>query len=274
VTDRAGVAPVDGGEVGYRVLGDGPPIAATHPYVNPRAGYGGGGYAGVPGCATITMWPRGFTRSAPPRDRRDHSLVRVADDLDAVRRYLGYEGWSFWGVSMGGFVGLIYALRYPESLNALILDSTAASYHYTRDEDSVWPRLRATPEQLAWSANPSPETLRPFFTRMWELMGARDPDAMMDDWLRRMEFNADALAEILRHIEDYDVRSRLHEIRVPTLVLAGERDLGVRPRQAHVIASGLPAAILHVFPDVGHGVLNHRPAGVAALVEELMRRRI
>jgi hypothetical protein len=49
---------------------------------------------------------------------------------------------------------------------------------------------------------------------------------MMEDWLRRMEFNPDALAEILAHIHEYDTRASLSDIRIPTLVLAGGRDLG------------------------------------------------
>jgi pimeloyl-ACP methyl ester carboxylesterase len=43
---------------------------------------------------------------------------------------------------MGGFVGLIYALQFPDTLSALILDSTAPSHHYKDDPSSIYPTLR------------------------------------------------------------------------------------------------------------------------------------
>jgi pimeloyl-ACP methyl ester carboxylesterase len=270
--ERRGTAPADGGEIAYFVTGDGPPVAATHPYVMPRSGYGASGYGGVPGCTTVTVWPRGFTGSSTPRDAGDNWLERVADDVDAVRRSLGYERWAFWGVSMGGFVGLYYALRHQDKLTALVLDSTAPSYHYALDPDSIWPKLRMTQESKEWTERPSAGTMSPYFTKMWEAMGVPDPVAMQTDWLRRMEFNADALAAILRRMGEFDLRARLGEIRVPTLVLAGGLDRGCLPKESRTIADGIPGAVLRVFDRTGHGVLNQRPAGVEDLVREFIQR--
>jgi len=34
-----GIAPVDGGEIAYLIVGEGPPIATSHPYTTPKAGH-------------------------------------------------------------------------------------------------------------------------------------------------------------------------------------------------------------------------------------------
>lgn len=270
--ERRGTAPSAGGEIAYLVAGDGPPVAANHPYVMPRSGYGAGGYAGVPGCTTVTVWPRGFAGSSPARDASDHWFDRVAADIDAVRAHLGYERWAYWGVSMGGFVGLYYALAYGDRLTALVVDSSAASYHYALDPDSIWPSLRMTIESRAWMERPSPETMSAYFTKMWQAMGVPDPVGMQRDWLARMEFSPAALAAIVRRMPEYDTRARLSEIRVPTLVLAGGRDRGCLAKESKVIAEGIPDAQLRVFENAGHGVLNQRPPGVEDLVREFIHR--
>lgn len=46
----------------------------------------------------------------------------VVRDLEALRRELGVTRWTYWGVSYGTRVGLVYAQRYPERLRATVLD--------------------------------------------------------------------------------------------------------------------------------------------------------
>ena len=48
----------------------------------------------------------------------------VVRDLDALRRELGVVKWTYWGMSYGTRVGLVYAQRYPERLRATVLDGS------------------------------------------------------------------------------------------------------------------------------------------------------
>jgi len=269
-----GRAQADEAEIAYLVRGQGPPVAATHPYMIAKDGYGVPGISDVPGCSTITVWPRGFGDSSPPRDDQDLGIWRLVDDLEAVRTHLGLTEWGFWGVSMGGFVGLEYALAHPLSLTLLILDSTAASYHYGEDPETIWPALRSTPEAEAFYMNPGPETILPFFIRMWELMGAPDAEAMMRDWMKRMEFNTDALQAIMRRLHEYDTRARLGTIEIPTLVLAGGLDRGCPPSHNKIIADGIPGAVLKIYEEAGHGVLYQRYTSAADDVAAFIERTI
>src|SRR5262245_30597035 len=96
-----------------------PAICSTHPS----------------GCATAEGWnwddevgnrrvievnARGLGNSSSPRLQREITFAQLVDDLEAVRRQLGLDRWVYLGGSSGGCIGLLYALRYPQSLAGLI----------------------------------------------------------------------------------------------------------------------------------------------------------
>jgi pimeloyl-ACP methyl ester carboxylesterase len=257
--------PVDGGHIAYRIVGQGAPVATAHPYTTPKAGHGP-----VPGFTTITIWPRGFGDSAEARNNRDYGFWRLSEDLDAVRQHLGLHTWSFWGTSMGGFVGLICALQFPETLSAIILDSTAPSHHYKNDPKSVYPTIRDSDTFRKLLAEPSWETLRGYFVLRSRMEGYADPEGMWEQGLIDRDLNPYAYSEIMWRLEAFDTRAQLGDIRIPTLILAGEQDLQCPPSQARLIAEGIPGSILKVFPDCGHGVIRTNPSGALDAVQGFM----
>ncbi len=58
-------------------------------------------------------------------DLRFYTTPYAMDDLDQVRRALGYQHINLWGVSYGTRAALVYARLYPESVRTIILDATA-----------------------------------------------------------------------------------------------------------------------------------------------------
>ena len=65
---------------------------------------------------------------------------------------------------------------------------------------------------------------------------------------------------------------RLHTIRVPTLVLAGARDVGTPPAMAQAIAERIPGAVLHVFDNASHLSVAEMPDEFAQKVGEFVAR--
>ena len=57
------------------------------------------------------------------RKRRFFSTSDTVDDLEAVRRSLGVGKLTLDGVSYGTYVAELYALRYPQHVAGLVLDS-------------------------------------------------------------------------------------------------------------------------------------------------------
>jgi len=230
----------------------------------------GSGMMPLPGATTITVWPRDFGDSTPARSPSDYGFSRLADDVEAARRHAGIARWIFWGGSMGGFTALVYALRYPDAVSGLILDSTAASHHYAYDPESIWPDVGMSQEAHLFAADPTPDHRAAFFARVRAIEAAKGGSTtpLPDD----LDNNGRALGRILATLGEYDVRDRLAEIRVPTLILAGERDRQCTPRQARVLADGIPGARLHVYAGVGHGVMRANPPGLADVLREFVDR--
>jgi 3-oxoadipate enol-lactonase len=66
---------------------------------------------------------------------------------------------------------------------------------------------------------------------------------------------------------DYDLRPRVHEVRLPTLVVAGAVDTVTPPSTAAQLAAALPDARLHTIAGAGHAALWEQPA---AVLDELL----
>jgi pimeloyl-ACP methyl ester carboxylesterase len=64
-----------------------------------------------------------------------YTTWNAADDLDAVRDWLGYEQLSLWGASYGTKVARVYMRRHPDRVRAVVLHGVVPI------ERSMWPDL-------------------------------------------------------------------------------------------------------------------------------------
>lgn len=193
--------------------------------------------------ALVTFDPRGVGGSDAPRSEDEFSQATTVRDAAAVADAVGLPRSVVIGHSGGGAVALTYALTFPERVSHLVLLSTAA-----------------------WWADPSPlRTDRGFpgteeemRQRMREEVGrsVRHPEVFaraMEELLPRMRFSPDRLRWVaLVGAKTYDVRSRLGEIRTPTLILHGRDDARVPLERAEELHRGIPGSRLVVLDDCGH----------------------
>jgi pimeloyl-ACP methyl ester carboxylesterase len=68
------------------------------------------------------------------------TTAMAADDIDDVRKALGFDRIALYGDSYGTFLGQSYAFRFPDSLQALVLDSA----YPARGENGWYPSLPRT----------------------------------------------------------------------------------------------------------------------------------
>ncbi|HEY4690628.1 MAG TPA: alpha/beta hydrolase [Anaerolineae bacterium] len=86
---------------------------------------------------------------------------------------------------------------------------------------------------------------------------ARDPVRRRNQQdLRATTVNAAVGA--LRTVVSSNLESRLADLRVPTLVVVGERDMVVPPAQGRQAAQLIPDARLVAWPDAGHQLIDDR----------------
>jgi pimeloyl-ACP methyl ester carboxylesterase len=81
-------------------------------------------------------------------DLRQYTTEIVVDDLDDVRRALGYSRINVYGTSYGSRVAQVYMRRHPESLRVVTMkgivpSSMAAPEDHAREGERAWQRLVA-----------------------------------------------------------------------------------------------------------------------------------
>ena len=195
------------------------------------------------------------------------TLENLTADAEALRQRFGFEKWAVLGHSFGGQVALEYALRYPQRLSHLILMNTGG--------DQWWVNQNA-PELLAkrgYSADTVEEarrfyngqvTVEEYFPTLVKFLGAYSYHRSLMYNPRVLTFTQkvgfgppmklrpEALIFGYRHLQGWTVMDRLHEIEVPTLVLAGRYCFLFPPEHQAILADRLPNAHLELIECAGH----------------------
>jgi pimeloyl-ACP methyl ester carboxylesterase len=193
----------------------------------------------------------GRSRHLPP----PYSVKQQAADLAALLDHLDIASTDALGYSQGGPVVEELALDCPAKVHRLVLSNTYAYNMATIREKMdghivpllirllgvrrfvkliISQGLKQVPkEQAAWVAN--------LIARTW---GEADPKSLALAWREAMAF---------------DSRSRLHEIRCPTLVIAGSDDSAVPMHHASMLHDGIAGSKLVVIAGADHALMWSRP---------------
>ena len=192
----------------------------------------------------------GFGASGPQPVCR--SIGEFAARAVELMDHLGIRSFALLGHSMGGMIAQQLALDYPGRVEKLVLYGTAPSGNlpgrFETFEESI---ARIEREGIAGVAERIPAT--------WLRAGSAHPAYPL---LREIASGASAevAAAALRAVGKWDVRSRLAELRMPALVLTGDRDRSTPPEEAFALWRGLPDARLCIAPDCAHAVHLDNPA--------------
>jgi 3-oxoadipate enol-lactonase len=250
---------VSGAELSYEEAGEGRPVVLLHE-----------------GIADRRMWNREFTLLA-----RDHRVVRYdlrgyggstpatsefspVRDLVALLTHLRLTRPLIVGPSIGGKIALDLTLAHPEKVGALLLIAPAYS---GMDYDQV-PGGKATFERDetlskaaadAWAAGKLGEATE----HLRQLWASSLSGSALDLFRAMVRDNAQEVFG--ERSGRYEVRegepaaARLKEIRVPTLILVGDRDNPAMPHCADFLARGIAGGRVQLVPGADHLLNLSRP---------------
>jgi len=203
---------------------------------------------------------RGHGRSSVPAT--GYSGEHYLADLRALLDHLRVARAHLAGISMGGAIALHLALEEPGRVASLtLLDSALPGFAYSPEFEDDVERLRDAVRvegpraalERHWLTHPIFDGVR------------RQPEAFAA--LRRMVLDypaADYLDEAEYAPPERPTIERLHEVRVPALVVVGELDLPDFRIIVDILAENLPRARKLVVPDAGHLPNLERPEVVNA----------
>lgn len=198
---------------------------------------------------TLLYDNRGVGRSDKPRGPYNH--IQNADDLAGLLDYLEWDRTHVLGVSMGGFIALEFALKYPRRLNRLVLVATgfggANMVQVPPDAmRALIPDPEMTPEERVRANMPIA-----FGNPGWP----RDNAAEFEEIVRWRLENPQPVEAAVAQAQaglSFDVEGRLGEIEAPTLVIAGTADRVVPPKNAELLAERIRGARLDLVSGAGH----------------------
>lgn len=175
------------------------------------------------------------------------TLAEEVADVEAVLDALGIDRAVVQGYAAGGPLAIEFAARRPERTLALVLYAAMSIVERTDGDDLPWlqdreerqARIAALAE--VWGTGSNLEQLAP--------SAADDP--RMRDWLGRLERHSATPRGFLTLADNMaraDVRARLPELSVPTLILHRSGDRMIDVGHSRLLAERIPGAKLVELP--------------------------
>jgi len=185
----------------------------------------------------------------------------VEDYVAWLHGYIREQGYSapvLAGHSLGGAIVQMYALKEPDGVRAIILAGTGA-------------RLRVAPQYLAAMQD-----------------GIDRPSTWLQDFVApqygriNSELKKELLAETAKvgakvQLNDFlccdkfDMMEKVHQIKVPTLVLCGSDDVLTPPKYSSYLAARIEGAKLTVVDGGSHYFFAEKPGVVNQAIEQFLR---
>jgi 3-oxoadipate enol-lactonase len=183
-------------------------------------------------------------------------------DLIGVLDELAIERAALVGASRGGRIALGATLEAPQRVSALVLVGSGLPGHRLD--------IEGTPEQEArWEAAEAAgdvHELAEIDLEIWAPLGADlELRAMFHDNAAASNVDDQAIAEP-------DVKARLAEIAVPTLVVTGAHDVPAINDVGALLAAGIPAAQTAHMQDADHMHPWRSPRELADLIRRFLAK--
>jgi poly(3-hydroxyalkanoate) depolymerase len=221
------------------------------------------------GVQTLSLDAPGTGKSS--RYQRPRRMRGLAGTIERTLEALGYERVDVLGVSFGGVLAQQLAHQAPQRVRRLVLASTAAGVPFLGG-------VPGSPRPLLALATPrryqSPAYYRRIAGSLYGGEARRDPDALLHGAIVRFS-EAPSLRgylEQLYAISFWTGLPWLWRLRQHTLVLVGDDDPIIPVVNGRILSRVIPRARLEIMRGGGHLFLLERPAEVAVLVAEFLKR--
>ena len=262
---QSGMAEVGGGRLYYEIAGKGRTVVFIHG-----------------GLADSRMWDdqfkkfaknfrvvrydlRGFNRSDFPKAAFSH-----VDDLYALLKFLKIEKASFIGSSLGGMIAADFALEHPEMVEKLVFSAAglrgdrqprnpqSAAVYKAAEEKGMKTAIEMWMEHPFFLAGKTDAEFRRRSEQMladnYKYWGPT-PEPIPLRWSKQMTID------------------RLSEIKAPTLVIIGDRDLPGLLTIADTLATKIGGAKKEVIANVSHHLNMENPREYNRIVMDFLKEK-
>jgi 2-succinyl-6-hydroxy-2,4-cyclohexadiene-1-carboxylate synthase len=264
----------DGVMFGLDEFGAGPPLVLLHGFTGSRRSWAGIAEQLAEKLHVVAIDSIGHGASDAPAVASRYGFARALDDLAGIAKARGIGKAAWLGYSMGGRLALGLAIRHPELVSMLILESASPGIADPADRAA----RRIADEELAhrieargvnafvdeWERLP-----------MWSSQARLAPELLREQRQIRQRNSAAGLAGSLRGMgtgAQNPLWDRLAGIAAPTLIVAGELDskFAAIAREMH---AAIPDSELELVANAGHAVHLEQPGRFVERVTRFLIER-
>jgi pimeloyl-ACP methyl ester carboxylesterase len=211
----------------------------------------------------VAMDLPGFGLTPEPPDHTDVTITQYGRWVNELADRLELGKVDLVGNSMGGYIAAEVAIQFPERVSQLVLVSAAG---ISSAEVLEMPILTVGRIAAALASNSVARyrrlAARPVTRHMSLALVARHPRLLKADLAYEGFFKGGGkpgFDDALRASLDYDFRDRLSDVKVPTLIVWGERDSIIPTRDADEFERLIDDSRKVVMKDCGHVPMAERP---------------
>lgn len=287
--DGVRTAAVDGIALAYREQGEGEAVVFVHGSASDLRTWG----QQLPAIGTRYRAIAYSRRYAPPNEDiepgADDQMLPHVDDLAALLRLIGAAPAHLVGHSWGGFICLLAAIRHPETVRSLVLQEPPVLSLFV----STPPRLRElmplivrrprtalailefgartiAPAQRAFRRGDDDQALKAFAEGV---LGKAAYERLPEERKQQARENLATLrAQLLGAgfppLDEEDVR----DVRVPTLLMTGQRSPAFLLRLTEHLQRLLPDAERVDIADASHAMQEENPGAVNEAILDFLAR--
>jgi pimeloyl-ACP methyl ester carboxylesterase len=185
------------------------------------------------------------------------TLGTVTNSIEAVTEFLDefltalkiIQPICYVGQSLGGLIGLQFALKYPQRLERLILMTTAAKIQ-------LHPDFLASALSGDWDLATLSQSFAPEVPET-------SKNLVLEEFKHtRLSQNAFDFMDV----SSVDLSQAIATIQTPTLILTGDDDVIISPRKGKLLQKQIPNAHLVNIPGAGHYLQVEKPTQVAEAI--------
>jgi pimeloyl-ACP methyl ester carboxylesterase len=250
-------------EIHHAQAGDGPPLVFVHGGMGDWTSWAPQWAAFTAHFRCVTYSRRYSSPNRNPVNSTSHSVLAEAEDLAALLESWQAEPAVLVGTSYGAYTALQVALAWPHKVRALALTEPPILPFADRVAGGREARVRferdvLQPADQAFAAGLSEDAVR-MLTQ--GINGSGPGEAATPAGRERRLRNAEAMRALALSTNAYPAldEAAMQALRVPTLLLHGERTLDVHRATTAAVAQLMPQAQVLQIADSGHGVHRDNP---------------
>jgi pimeloyl-ACP methyl ester carboxylesterase len=206
----------------------------------------------------LVLWePRGHARSDSPDDPAKYSFARWALDLKAVLDHLRISKAHVGGLSLGGGIATRFTLRFPRRVRSLIVTNSSSAAGLPLPVDHILMRAQSIKVTLEQGMDAMADFAMISNPNVRERL-ALDPNAKEEFYGYYRRLTPVGYANALRALLAMDhITDQLSLIRVPTLLIGGDRDPSLEPMK--VMQKKIRGSTLIVLSPASHFANRDQP---------------